>query len=71
MNESVQPSAVGPGGTETAPPAQREEPVREIAQPSSGLLFRRIFPSIMLPMFMAVADQTIVATALPDRIESR
>ena len=28
-------------------------------------LFLTVFPSIMLPMFMAVADQTIVATALP------
>ncbi|MBV8763510.1 MAG: MFS transporter [Hyphomicrobiales bacterium] len=27
--------------------------------------FFTIFPSIMLPMFLAVADQTIVATALP------
>jgi EmrB/QacA subfamily drug resistance transporter len=36
---------------------------RGAAQPSS--LFWRVFPSIMLPMFLAVADQTIVATALP------
>lgn len=28
-------------------------------------LFLTVFPSIMLPMFLAVADQTIVATALP------
>jgi EmrB/QacA subfamily drug resistance transporter len=27
--------------------------------------FLQVFPSIMLPMFMAVMDQTIVATALP------
>src|SRR6202035_4605974 len=27
--------------------------------------FLAIFPSIMLPMFLAVVDQTIVATALP------
>src|SRR5258708_3193782 len=27
--------------------------------------FLAIFPSIMLPMFLAVMDQTIVATALP------
>ena len=33
--------------------------------PSSGALFLTVFPSIMLPMFLAVADQTIVATALP------
>lgn len=34
-------------------------------KPSSGRLFLTVFPSIMLPMFLAVADQTIVATALP------
>jgi len=33
--------------------------------PSTGSLFLKVFPSIMLPMFLAVADQTIVATALP------
>jgi EmrB/QacA subfamily drug resistance transporter len=33
--------------------------------PSSGNLFLTVFHSIMLPMFLAVADQTIVATALP------
>jgi len=32
---------------------------------SSGSLFFSVFPSIMLPMFLAVVDQTIVATALP------
>ena len=35
------------------------------AQPGSKSLFWAAFPSIMLPMFLAVADQTIVATALP------
>src|ERR1700733_11698111 len=33
--------------------------------PSTTALFLTVFPSIMLPMFLAVADQTIVATALP------
>ena len=33
--------------------------------PSPRALFWTVFPSIMLPMFLAVADQTIVATALP------
>ena len=28
-------------------------------------LFRMVFPSVMLPMFLAVSDQTIVASALP------
>src|SRR5580693_8652441 len=35
------------------------------AQPSPGTRFLAVFPPIMLPMFLAVADQTIVATALP------
>ena len=34
-------------------------------KPTSGQLFRSVFPSIMLPMFLAVVDQTIVSTALP------
>src|SRR6202161_4896159 len=33
--------------------------------PSTSSLFVKVFPSIMLPMCLAVADQTIVATALP------
>jgi len=32
---------------------------------SGQRLFLRVFPSIMLPMFLAMIDQTIVATALP------
>ena len=28
-------------------------------------MFRAVFPSVMLPMFMAVGDQTIVSSALP------
>src|SRR5271169_5604325 len=32
---------------------------------SPGAQFLLVFPPIMLPMFLAVADQTIVATALP------
>ncbi|HJU30823.1 MAG TPA: MFS transporter [Hyphomicrobiaceae bacterium] len=35
------------------------------ATPSTNRLFLTVFPSIMLPMFLAVVDQTIVATALP------
>jgi EmrB/QacA subfamily drug resistance transporter len=34
-------------------------------EPSAGRLFLSVFPSVMLPMFLAVVDQTIVATALP------
>jgi len=33
--------------------------------PIGPLVFLTVFPSIMLPMFLAVMDQTIVATALP------
>lgn len=32
---------------------------------ASGQTFLAVFPSIMLPMFLAVVDQTIVSTALP------
>ncbi len=35
------------------------------AEPSPRALFFSVFPSIMLPMFLAAIDQTIVATALP------
>lgn len=42
---------------EGAEEAEQKKPARH--------LFLTIFPSIMLPMFLAVADQTIVATALP------
>jgi EmrB/QacA subfamily drug resistance transporter len=44
--------------SETASPAPR-------VVPASPNLFLTVFPSIMLPMFLAAADQTIVATALP------
>ena len=42
-------------------PDQKERP----AAPAKQSGFLTIFPSIMLPMFLAVVDQTIVATALP------
>jgi EmrB/QacA subfamily drug resistance transporter len=38
--------------------------------PSPRSLFFAVFPSIMLPMFLAVVDQTIVATALPSMAAS-
>jgi EmrB/QacA subfamily drug resistance transporter len=41
------------------------EPTVGVGKPSSPSLFWMVFPSVMLPMFLAVADQTIVATALP------
>ena len=55
MNESRTPSEgeALPGTTEAADARYSRTP------------FFTVFPSIMLPMFLAVADQTIVATALP------
>src|SRR5271165_2598885 len=44
-----------------APPLRQAE-----APPSARDLLLRVFPPIMLPVFLAVIDQTIVATALPD-----
>lgn len=42
---------------------QKERPA--VAGGAKPPAFLTIFPSIMLPMFLAVVDQTIVATALP------
>jgi EmrB/QacA subfamily drug resistance transporter len=36
------------------------------APPSSRTLFFQVYPSIVLPMFLAAIDSTIVATALPN-----
>jgi len=41
------------------------DPNKPPAIPAKYPAFLTIFPSIMLPMFLAVVDQTIVATALP------
>jgi EmrB/QacA subfamily drug resistance transporter len=41
------------------------EPSQNSARKSPGSLFLQVFPSVMLPMFMAMADQTMVSTALP------
>lgn len=41
------------------------EPEKAPAPASKAPAFLSVFPSIMLPMFLAVVDQTIVATALP------
>ncbi|WP_210207657.1 MFS transporter [Rhodoplanes elegans] len=46
------------------PPAAPSAP-QPAAPTPAGTPFKLIFPSIMLPMFLAVVDQTIVATALP------
>jgi len=42
-----------------------EETLAPLKAQRSRSIFWMLFPSIMLPMFLAVADQTIVATALP------
>ncbi len=52
-----------PGGAAEAPAVTMTGDMSKPATP--GALFLTVFPSIMLPMFLAVADQTIVATALP------
>jgi EmrB/QacA subfamily drug resistance transporter len=49
---------------ENAPPQDASAPGGAPARPRSPA-FLAVFPSIMLPMFLAVLDQTIVATALP------
>ncbi len=69
MNQSVDQAA------EAAPQSPAAETAADAAAAASPgstggpapekLLFLTVFPSIMLPMFLAVADQTIVATALP------
>ena len=61
-DEAADVRPAGPGASEdlSAPVAGEAEE----AKPPRHL-FLTIFPSIMLPMFLAVADQTIVATALP------
>jgi EmrB/QacA subfamily drug resistance transporter len=41
------------------------DPAPEKQQADSRRVFLTVLPSIMLPMFLAVMDQTIVATALP------
>ncbi|PPQ26164.1 MFS transporter [Rhodopila globiformis] len=41
------------------------ETLQPAAEPTAPNLFLTVFPSIMLPMFLAALDQTIVATALP------
>jgi MFS family permease len=47
------------------------DPQQAPAPPASDhLSFGRVFPSIMLPMFLAAVDQTIVATALPAIVAS-
>jgi len=46
-------------------PVSDPSPAPKPAVVSPRSFFLTVFPSIMLPMFLAVVDQTIVATALP------
>ncbi|MCK8785440.1 MFS transporter [Roseomonas sp. NAR14] len=56
----------GPTTGETQADAGAQASHAAASQPAAGATsFFTIFPSIMLPMFLAVIDQTIVATALP------
>ncbi|MDO9443181.1 MAG: MFS transporter [Beijerinckiaceae bacterium] len=42
------------------------DPSGQADAPSPRTLFFSVFPSIMIPMFLAIVDQTIVSTALPN-----
>src|SRR5579871_3415901 len=66
MNESSDPAKTPAHGLADKPATPTMSAVAEAQKPESARkLFFTVFPSIMLPMFLAVADQTIVATALP------
>src|SRR5579864_1993965 len=66
MNESSEPAKTPAHGLADKPATPTMSAVAEAQKPESPRkLFFTVFPSIMLPMFLAVADQTIVATALP------
>src|SRR3954464_3857123 len=46
-------------------PSETRIEAATVAAPEAPSVFLTVFPSIMLPMFLAAVDQTIVATALP------
>jgi EmrB/QacA subfamily drug resistance transporter len=62
--DSPLPEAAGTGRDAHSRDAAVTAPAVPPVQ-SAGSQFLTVFPPIMLPMFLAVADQTIVATALP------
>lgn len=64
MNQSVDQSAEPRASAKPAGQGAESEAADD-KEKSPRTLFLTVFPSIMLPMFLAVADQTIVATALP------
>jgi EmrB/QacA subfamily drug resistance transporter len=51
-------------------PVPQPAPVQPPMPVPTRNLFFRVFPSIVLPMFLAAIDSTIVATALPDMAAS-
>jgi EmrB/QacA subfamily drug resistance transporter len=61
------PAPAAPGAGSEGPSSQAAATTLPLAPaaPRAGAQFLTVFPPIMLPMFLAVADQTIVATALP------
>ncbi len=63
MNESIEPTKPPAAGDANQGIASAAADTEKPESPRK--LFFTVFPSIMLPMFLAVADQTIVATALP------
>ncbi len=54
-------------GTEVNNPPVNQQPVPAADPPyaSGGTLFKLVVPPIVLPVFLAAADSTVVATALP------
>ena len=40
-------------------------PLADVTEPAPRSLFRTVVPPIILPVFLAAADGTVVATALP------
>ncbi|MGB6537970.1 MAG: MDR family MFS transporter [Xanthobacteraceae bacterium] len=67
MNRSPDQPAVlqSPAPPPAAAPVAEPQQGGEEPPQSPRALFLTVFPSIMLPMFLGIADQTIVATALP------
>ena len=65
MNDSASQLTTQAPSLAQAAGSASEPDNRENTAPLQGSLFLKVFPSIMLPMFLAVVDQTIVATALP------
>jgi EmrB/QacA subfamily drug resistance transporter len=62
------PAPPAPTSPASAPDAPKEAAPDDVARGWNAArrpTFLAVFPSIMLPMFLAVLDQTIVATALP------